>query len=459
MGRCAARVAGADVTPAVRRIAAVVVLGALLSMLDATVVAVGLETMARDLGVDLAAAQWIAHSYLLALAVALPACGWLGRRVGTGRLWLVALAGFTLASVLCAAAPTLGLLVAARALQGVAAGFLVPSGQALLGQAVGPERLGRVMALLGAVVSLGPALGPVVGGVLLEVASWPWLFLINVPLGAVGVVAGLRVLPRGTPARPGPLDVPGLLLAGIGLSVLVYGLTVRAPLPMVAGAVLLVLFVVRTRRRPSPLTDLRLFAERRYALATLCSTLTGASLFGTVLVFPLLLQLARGTGPVGTGLSLLSYGLATAASTPLAGRLTDRVGGGRVAVAGCVGLMLTAIPFALWTPGPVLLQVLLVLRGVAIGFAAIPPTVAAYAAVRPESLPDATTQLNALQRVGGAVGGALVATVLATLLPAGTAAAFTAVFWLLAGLAAVALVPAVLLARQPAPEPTPRERR
>ncbi|GAA2868228.1 MDR family MFS transporter [Pseudonocardia halophobica] len=443
--------------PATRRIAAVVVLGALLSMLDATVVAVGLESMARDLGAGLGAAQWIAHSYLLALAVALPACGWLGRRIGAGRLWVLALAGFTAASLLCAAAPTLGLLVAARVLQGVAAGFLVPTGQALLGQAVGPDRLGRVMAVLGSVVSLGPALGPVVGGVLLDVASWPWLFLVNLPIGVVGLVAGLRVLPRGVPTRTGTLDVVGLLLAGIGLSALVYGLTAwgeqGAPAvvggTVLGGGIALVLFVARSLRRPHPLTDLRLFADRRYATATLCSTLTGASLFGTVLVFPLLLQLGRGTDTTGTGLALLSYGLATAVSTPLAGRLTDRVGGGVVATAGCAGLVLTALPFAVAEPGPVLLQVLLVLRGIAIGFAAIPPTVAAYAAVRPEQLPDATTQLNALQRVGGAVGGALVATTLAALLPHGAGPAFAAVFWLLAGLGAVALVPAALLARSP----------
>ncbi|MCE3550341.1 DHA2 family efflux MFS transporter permease subunit [Pseudonocardia sp. RS11V-5] len=447
--------------PATRRIAAVVVLGALLSMLDATVVAVGLESMARDLGAGLGAAQWIAHSYLLALAVALPACGWSGRRIGAGRLWVLALAGFTVASVLCALAPTLALLVGARVLQGIAAGFLVPTGQALLGQAVGPERLGRVMAVLGAVVSLGPALGPVVGGVLLEVASWPWLFLVNVPIGLVGVVAGVRVLPRGRPTRTGPLDLPGMLLAGIGLSALVYGLTAGgeqgAPLvvggTVLAGGIALALFVVRSLHRAHPVTDLRLFSDRRYATATVCSTLTGASLFGTVLVFPLLLQLGRGTGTVGTGLALLSYGLATAASTPLAGRLTDRFGGGVVAAAGCVGLALTAIPFALAEPGPVLVQVLLVLRGIAIGFAAIPPTVAAYAVVRREQLPDATTQLNALQRVGGAVGGALVATTLATLLPQGAGPAFAAVFWLLAVLGVLALIPAVLLARQRDPVP------
>lgn len=443
-------------TPAVRRIAAVVVLGALLSMLDATVVAVGLDTMARDLGVDLGAAQWIAHSYLVALAVALPACGWLGRRIGAGRLWLLALAGFTIASLLCAVSPNLGSLVAARALQGVAAGFLVPTGQALLGQAVGPERLGRVMALLGAVVSLGPALGPVIGGVLLDVASWPWLFLVNLPLGVVGIVAGRRVLPRGTPARTGPLDVPGLLLAGIGLSALVYGLTVwgsaSAVVAVVIGLAGVALFVVRSLRRPHPLTDLRLFANRGYAVATVCATLTGASLFGTVLVFPLLLQLDHGTDTIGTGLALLSYGLATAVSTPLAGRLTDRFGGGPVTVAGGVGLVLTAVPFALADPGPVLFQVLLVLRGIAIGFAAIPPTVAAYAAVRSDQLPDATTQLNALQRIGGAVGGALVATVLAALLPGESA--FPTVFWLLAALAGAALIPAVLLARRRTPAAT-----
>jgi EmrB/QacA subfamily drug resistance transporter len=439
--------------PATRRIAAVVVVGALLSLLDGTMVGVGLETIARDLGAGLAGAQWVAHGYLLALAVSLPACGWLARRIGAGRLWLLALAGFTLASALCAAAPTLGLLVAARVVQGLAAGLLVPAGQTLLGQAVGPRRLGRVMAVLASAVSVGPALGPVLGGLVVEGLSWPWLFLVNLPIGAAGLVAGLRVLPRGEPRPTDTLDVVGLVLAGVGLSALVYGVTAwgaaaghrELALPLAVGALGLGLFVRRTLRHPRPLTDLRLFADRGYAAATACATLTGAALFGSLLLFPLLFQLERGASVIVTGLWLVGHGLGTAVAAPLAGRLTDRLGGARVALAGCAGLVATTVPFALVDLGPLSTQVLLVLRGAAIGFAAVPPTVAAYAAVRPDQLPDATTQLNALQRVGGAVGGALVATVLAATLPAGTRPAFAAAFWCLTAVSVFALAGALLV--------------
>lgn len=458
MGGRARHAPGSCVTtpPHVRRLAAVVVVGAILSMLDATVVGVGLATIARDLDVGLADAQWIATSYLLALAAALPACGWLGRRIGVGRLWLGALTGFLVASALCAAAPGLGLLVAARVLQGVAAGLLVPAGQTLLGQAVGPERLGRLMATLAAAVGIGPAIGPVVGGVLVETLSWQWLFLVNLPIGLAGLVAGLRIVPRGVAEPTGPLDVAGLVLAGVGLSALVLGVTewgarggVATPTvwsPLVGGTAALALFVRRARSAAHPVTDLRLFFDARFAAAVACATLTGAAMFGGLLLLPLHLQLQRGHDVIGTGLALLGLGLGTAIAAPFAARVTERFGAGPVALAGAVAVAATTLPFALTVPGPFTEQVLLALRGIATGIAVVPPTVAAYAAVTRDRLPDAATQLNVMQRVGGAVGGAVVATVLAAALPAGTRDAFAWSFLWLTGMAVVAAAAALVLA-------------
>lgn len=131
------------------RLAAVIVVGAFMSGLDASVVNVGLDSISRDLNTDLATVQWATNGYLVALGVSLPVCGWLGRRVGVGRLWLAALAAFTVASILCALAPSIEWLIALRVLQGMSAGLLIPAGQTILGQAVGPERLGRVMASSG----------------------------------------------------------------------------------------------------------------------------------------------------------------------------------------------------------------------------------------------------------------------------------------------------------------------
>ena len=174
------------------RLAAVIAFGAFMSGLDASIVNVGLETIARDLNASIGTTQWAANGYLIALAVSLPVCGWLGRRVGVGRLWLVALAGFTVTSGLCALAGSIHQLIGLRVLQGLTAGLLIPAGQTVIGQAVGSRRLGVVMATLGVAVALAPALGPTLGGVVIHLASWPWLFLVNLPLGALALHLGLR---------------------------------------------------------------------------------------------------------------------------------------------------------------------------------------------------------------------------------------------------------------------------
>lgn len=444
------------------RLAGVIVGGALLSMLDTSIVAVGLPSIAHDLSADLQDAQWVASSYLLALAVSLPVCGWAGRRVGVGRLWLGSLAGFVGASALCALAPSLGPLIALRVLQGLCAGLLVPAGQTILGQAVGPERLGRVMAVLGIAVGFGPALGPALGGVILYSASWPWLFWLNVPIGAITFAAGWRLVPRGTPARTGRPDAAGLSLVALGLPATVYAITrwgelgrpagLQVALPLGVGLLSLVAFVVRTGRvgrRPGvlPITDLRLFRGRVYSSAIAATTFTGAAMFGALLFLPLFFQLGRGAGVVQTGLSLIVYSAGTALTLPLAGALTDRFGGGIVAVCGGVATVVTTVPFALVSldVDPLLLQALLLARGMAIGLIAVPPTVAAYAAVRSEQLPDATTQVNIVQRVGGALGGALAAVILAGALPAGPSVAVAHAFWWLTGVSVAALLAAVSL--------------
>ena len=439
------------------RLAGVVVVGAFVSMLDGSIVAVGLDTVARDLHVGPAEVAWVSNAYLLALAVSLPLCGWAGRRVGVGRLWLGALAAFTLTSAVCALAGDLPALVVARVAQGLAAGLLVPAGQTLLGQAVGPERLGRVMGVLGLAVSAGPALGPALGGVLLASFSWPALFLVNVPIGALGLAAGLRVVPRGVAGRAGPLDVGALVLVGLGLPATLFGLTVLAEPggtgpavvgTLVVGLVALAGFVRRTRRARHPLTDLSLLRRPVFAAACVASGLVGAVMFGSLLALPWWFQLRQGAGVIDTGLALIGFGVGTALAGPLAGRLTDRLGGGRVAVVGTLAVVATTVPFAfLAADAPVLVvQTLLVVRGLATGLAAVPVTVAGYAAVEAEALPDAATQLNAVQRVGGAAGGALVAVVVARGLADGPDVAFQAAFLVLTGIAVLALGAATWLA-------------
>jgi EmrB/QacA subfamily drug resistance transporter len=300
------------------RVALVIVFGAFVSMLDTSLVNVGLDAISADLHASLDNVQWVAGVYLIALAVSLPLCGWLGRKVGVGRLWLSAFAAFTVASGLCALAGDLGWLVALRALQGASAGLLVPAGQTILGQAVGPRRLGRLMSLLGIAVSGGPAIGPAVGGLVLRSLSWPWLFLINLPVGVIGIALGLRYVPRGDRGAAPRLDWAGFLLIGAGLPLFVYAVgrwgEQASPaagsvlVPLVLGAVGLLAFGVRTWRHAQPLFDLRLFRDPVFGAASVATLFIGATMFGAMLLFPLYFQILRGADVVTTGLSLFSLG-------------------------------------------------------------------------------------------------------------------------------------------------------
>lgn len=440
------------------RLAWVIVTGAFLSGLDASVTNVGLDSIGTALGAGLSRVQWVTNGYLVAFAVSLPLCGWLGKRVGPGRLWLAGLAVFTLASGLCALAPGVNALIVLRVCQGLAAGLLIPAGQTVLGQAVGVARLGRVMSTVGFAVSVAPAVGPVVGGLVLDALSWRWLFLINLPIGAVGLLLGRRLVPRDRPADGAPpLDRAGLAAVSGGLPLLVYALTMwgsagtladaRVLPPLLLGLAAMTAFVLRTLHSRYPVTDLRLYRDPVYAAAGAAALTSGALLFGTGLVFPLYFQMLQHTGVIETGLRLLSLGGGTALVLPLSGRMVDRFGGG--AVAGCGGLLAVAVTltFALLDTdgGPLAVQVLLLVFGAAVGLLAVPPGIASYKRVPPDRLPDATTQVNIVQRVGGAVGGALFAVVLAAQLPSETRQAFHTVFWWLAGTSTAALVCALVL--------------
>ncbi|WP_052372653.1 DHA2 family efflux MFS transporter permease subunit [Amycolatopsis taiwanensis] len=410
------------------RICWVIVFGAFASGLDASVVNIGLDSISKDLHADLAVTQWVASGYLLALALSLPLAGWLGRRFGAGRVWLASLAGFTVTSGLCAMAPTVGVLIVFRVLQGLAGGLLIPTGQTILGQEVGSARLGRVMATLGIAVSVAPALGPLAGGLILHALSWPWLFAINLPIGLVGLLLGRRYVPRGESGNARPIDPVGLALVVTGLPLVVFavtrwGETGRLGVPVLAAAALgfaaLAWFIQRSRTHPHPVLDLSLYRNRLYRAASLASAFTGALIFGSGLIVTLYFQLGRHLDVVATGLNLLGFAGATAVVAPFTGRAIDRYGAAPVSFAGAVLAVVSTAPFVFLpvdTPGA-LVQLLLVGYGGAVVLVGMPTSIAAYKTVRPDQLSDATTQVNILARVGGALGGSVFAVLIAARLP------------------------------------------
>ncbi|WP_285032117.1 DHA2 family efflux MFS transporter permease subunit [Mycolicibacterium sp. lyk4-40-TYG-92] len=435
----------------------VVVFGAFASGLDASLVNIGLDTISRDLDASLGETQWVASGYLLALGLSLPLAGWLSRRFGTGRVWLTALAGFTLASGLCALAPSIGLLISARVLQGLAGGVLIPAGQTLLGQAVGPDRLGRVMGTLGIAVGAAPAIGPLVGGLLLHALPWPWLFAINLPIGAVGLVLGRRYIPRGVPAETKGIDKAGLALVTIGMPLVVLSLTewgnsgtisATTAAAAAAGIAALAWFVAHASRTADPLLDVRLYRNAAYRAGAIAAIFSGALVFGSGIVQTLYFQIGRHLDPIHAGLSLFGVAAATVVFAPLTGRWIDRYGPARVSLVGSVIAVATTAPFMIL---PVdargwIIQPMLIAYGAAVAMVATPAGVAAYAAVTAAQLPDAITQINIIQRIGGSLGGAICAVLIASRLP-NTTAAFHTVFAALTICAVGALGGATLIHR------------
>src|SRR4051794_30165839 len=184
----------------VRPIAIVVVVGAIMSILDATIVNVALQTLRQDLGVSLSTIQWVSTAYLLALASVIPLTGWMAERFGPRTVWMASVAAFVVTSVLCGAAWSAGSLIAFRIFQGLAGGMIMPIGMITLAQAAGPKRMGRVMSVVGVPMLLGPVIGPVLGGLLVDNLSWRWIFFVNVPVGIVGLALAWRLLPEGRAA-------------------------------------------------------------------------------------------------------------------------------------------------------------------------------------------------------------------------------------------------------------------
>ena len=326
-------------------VGAVVVAGTVTAILDATIVNVAVPTLGREFAASISTIQWVMTAYLLAFASAIPLTGWASSRIGTKRVWITGLLVFMAGSALAAAAWSIEALIAFRALQGIGAGLLMPVGQTILAQAAGPRRMGRVMSVVGIPMLLAPIFGPVVGGLLVDTASWRWIFLVNIPVGVAAVLLAWRILPA-SPRRGGlRLDVRGLALLSPGLAILVYGLseagtsggfgTSRVLTLLGVGSALVGLYVVHALGRGrGALVDVSLLSRRGFAAAAATNLLVGIALFGALLLLPLYFQIVRGQSALATGLLLVPQGLGAALAMPIAGRLTDRVGARRVIPAG-----------------------------------------------------------------------------------------------------------------------------
>jgi EmrB/QacA subfamily drug resistance transporter len=469
-------------------LAAVVVLGSIMTILDATIVNVALPTLGREFGASISVIQWVPTIYLLAFASVIPLTGWASERFGARRVWLVSLGAFMLGSLLCGLSGSVTELIVFRVLQGLGGGMIMPVGQAILARAAGPARIGRVMSIVGVPLLLGPVAGPVIGGAIVGSTTWRWIFFVNLPVGAVALALALWLLPAAAP-RPGArLDTRGLVLASGGIAILLYGLGRVATggagqgalglAACVAGLAMLSSFGIHALRTGQPLIDVRLFARRGFAAAALTNLVLGMALFGVALLLPLYFEIVRGRTPLQTGLLLIPQGLGAALAMPVVGSLTDRIGARPVVVTG-VGLALAGTAaytqITAVTPYAYLAAALFAI-GAGLGATITPSMAAAFQSVGRESIASATSAIGTIQRVAGSLGTALLAVTLqramtaalpgfrggvaqagalagqrAGALPA-LAHSFGVTFWLALALTAAALVPALLL---PGPAPRP----
>ncbi len=460
------------VDPAVWRTAIALVVGALAVVFDTTIVSVALDDLTKDLDAPLSTVQWVGTGYLLAVFVTLPLAGWAQARFGGRRLWTAALGVFLLGSVLSGLAPDAAYLIAFRVVQGAAGGIMMPLMATLLVQAARGRNIGTVMAVITVPTALGPILGPVLGGVILHLADWRWLFLVNIPFCLVGARLALRHLPDDRPAtdRPGaPLDGVGLLLLSPGCAALVYGLSriggstgladAEVLVPLIGGLALVGGFAARALARgEGALVNVRLFRHRAVASSAGLLFLGGTALYGSMMLLPLYFQQVRGEDALGAGLLLVPQGVGALLARGLAGRYTDRLGPRAVAVAAFVLVAVTTVPFGFVTAdsGALLLTAALFVRGVALGAAMIAPMGAAYVGPTHREVPDVSIITRLAQQIGGSVGIALLSVVLqhstrAARTPDALADGFGTAFWWAVALTAVAVPLCLLLPGRPAP--------
>ncbi|GAC57876.1 putative drug resistance transporter [Gordonia hirsuta DSM 44140 = NBRC 16056] len=412
-------------------IAGVVVLGAIMSILDVTVVAVAQVDFMLDFDVsNPATVAWTMTGYTLALAAVIPTAGWAASRFGTRNVYLVSLVLFLLGSLLCALADSIGMLVAFRMIQGLGGGLLMPIGMMIMTRAAGPERVGSVMAVLGIPMLLGPIAGPILGGWLIDIASWHWIFLINIPLGLIAMVYAWMVLPRGDNAPGRKLDVVGLLLLSPGLAMFLFGVSSSAEKGtfnnpqvygfMIAGGLLIAAFIAWALRGrvSAPLLDLRLFANRTLTVSVITLVFFAIAFFGAGLLYPQYFQLVGGQSPMAAGLLLAPQGLGAMLTMPIAGKLTDKMGPGLFVLG---GLVLILIGVSIFTtvgaePNYVLLCSALFVQGLGMGMTMMPIMSSALASLRGPQVADGSTMLNAIQQTAASIGTAVITVIFTGLL-------------------------------------------
>ncbi len=405
-------------------VGAVFVSAMFMNIMDITIVNVALPTIGRDFHIPPTAVDGVVIAYLVSLAVFIPASGWLGDRFGGKRVLLTAIVVFTVGSVLCGLAQNMTELVAFRVLQGAGGGMMAPVGMAMLFRVFPPAERVRAASIMTVGTTLAPAIGPVLGGFLVTDFSWRWVFFVNLPIGIVAVLFGALFLERTGTMDAGRFDVPGFVLGGAGLGLLMYGVS-EGPLKSwsstdvivscVTGAALLGTFVAVELRTTRPMVDLRLLEERLFRSTNVVMFLAAAAFLGMLYLIPLYFQDARGLTALQSGLSTFPEAFGVMIGAQFASRLIyPRIGPRRHVTGGLLGLALCMLALTqisvttnLW-----FIRALMFGLGFMMAQVMVPNQAASFAMITAESMGRASTFFNTMRQVGSATGVAILSTVL-----------------------------------------------
>jgi DHA2 family multidrug resistance protein len=405
-----------------------VIFGIFMVILDTTVVNVAFQTIRNEFGGSLNDTQWVISIYVLLLGISTPLAGYLAKRFGARRIYLGGLGLFAFGSLMCGLAPTLALLIAARALQGIGGGLVMPLGMALLLQAFPVREHGTALGYFGIAGLVAPAVGPILGGWLADLHLWRVIFFINPPIGLIGVILGLRFLRDGQTRHKPRLDGWGILTEAVGFGAILYAASIASTLGWTAPPTLawfavglagLAAFAwVELKVAPEPLLDLRLFTNRIFLNATLLGYVSTVALFGAEFLMPIYLQALRGYSALQTGLILLPMAVAGGIFVTLSGRIFDRIGPRPLMVAGFSLLVINTWQLMQIEANTTIAWItfLLVLRGFALGMTVQTTMVTSLMVVPQKELARGSSLTNATRLVVQSIGVALLATILASTL-------------------------------------------
>ncbi len=387
-----------------------VVFGAFASILDSTIVNTALPTIQHDFHSDLHTASYVATAYILAAGVVVPLSAFFSNRFGIKKTYLTSLILFTLGSALCGLAPNMGLLIVFRVLQGAGGAALFPLSFAILFDVFSDQERGKANGIFGIPVLVAPAIGPTVGGYIVEYIDWRWVFYVNLPIGIIGVVMGMRYLRERVSQPHRRFDLPGFVFAGSGLGLLLFGLSNLAynglgdvtlvSGPIVVSIVLLAAFLWVELHREQPLLDLRLYTYRNFLLGNIITWVATIGLFGPAFLLPEYLQTLRDLSPFNAGLLLLFQGVGAILGSIASGQLYNRLGPRVLIYVGAVLSLVTGYVLAGWAGELGALAILpwiLFPRGVGLPLLAQPTNTAALDGIYGPKLPEATT-LNVVAR-------------------------------------------------------------